>query len=172
MALTTDSTLCWSASFYPQPIANFRRRSTTGLAIDFHTVNILGFACYAIYTIVFLYSPVIRAQYAARHPLSEEPTVRGNDLAFAVHAVVLSIIGYSQFWPRIWGFAVSRHQKASKPIKVIWWGSVVAVGVVIGVVFGKSPNRGNDPRTWAWIDVVCFVLCLSLKAIISLDILT
>lgn len=48
----------------------------------------------------------------------------------------------------------------------------MAVGVVIGVVFGKSPNGGNDPRTWAWIDVVCFVLCLSLKAIISLDILT
>lgn len=146
--------LCWSASFYPQPIDNFRRRSTTGLAIDFPTVNVLGFASYAVYTVTFLYSPVIRSQYAARHPQSEEPTVRVNDLAFAVHAVFLSSLLYSQFFPRIWGFKVSRHQRASKPVKGIFWGCLVAVGVVIGVVLAASPDGGYDPRTWAWIDVV------------------
>lgn len=146
--------LCWSASFYPQPIKNFRRRSTTGLAIDFPTVNVLGFVCYTVYTSTFLYSPVIRQQYATRHPLSEVPTVRFNDLAFAVHAVVLSLLVYTQFWPIIWGFKVSPTQKISKPMLVLFWGSFVAVGIVTCIILAQSPDRGYDPSSWAWIDAV------------------
>ncbi|PWY86977.1 L-cystine transporter [Aspergillus heteromorphus CBS 117.55] len=147
-------TLCWSASFYPQPINNYRRRSTTGLAIDFPTINVLGFVCYTIYTSAFLYSPVIRHQYAARHPLAEEPTVRFNDFAFALHAVVLSFITYTQFWPFIWGFKVSRFQKVSKPVAGLFWGSIVAVIVVVFIVLAKSPDKGYEPSSWAWIDVI------------------
>ncbi|KKK12159.1 hypothetical protein P175DRAFT_0432566 [Aspergillus ochraceoroseus IBT 24754] len=147
-------TFCWSASFYPQPIDNYRRKSTTGLAIDFPTINVLGFVCYAVYTATFLWSPVIRRQYAARHPASEEPTVRFNDFAFALHAVVLSSIVYSQFWPRIWGFRVSRFQTVSKPVAGLFWGSFVAVAVVVCLVLVKSPNEGYDPSSWAWIDVI------------------
>lgn len=80
--------------------------------------------------------------------------MRVNDLAFAVHAVVLSSLMYSQFFPKIWGFKVSRHQKASKPVKGIFWGCLVAVGVVVGIVLLASPDGGYDPRSWAWIDVV------------------
>lgn len=35
-------TLAWSASFYPQPLLNFSRRSTSGTTVDFPLVNILG----------------------------------------------------------------------------------------------------------------------------------
>ncbi|KAL2808146.1 PQ loop repeat-domain-containing protein [Aspergillus granulosus] len=147
-------TFCWSASFYPQPIDNYRRKATTGLAIDFPTINVLGFVCYAIYTSAFLYSPVIRTQYAARHPQSEEPTVRFNDFAFALHAVVLSFIVYTQFWPGIWGFKVSRFQRVSKPILGLFWGSLVAIAVVVCIVLAKSPDDGYDPLNWAWIDVI------------------
>ena len=80
--------------------------------------------------------------------------MRLNDFVFAVHAVILSSITYSQFWPKIWGLAVSRHQKSSKPVKGIFWGLVLAVGIVICVVLGKSPDGGYDPSSWAWIDVV------------------
>ncbi|KAA8643552.1 putative L-cystine transporter [Aspergillus tanneri] len=146
--------LCWSASFYPQPISNFQRRSTVGLAIDFPTINVLGFVCYTAYTSAFLYSPVIRGQYAARHPLSQEPTVRFNDFAFAVHAVVLSALTYTQFWPIIWGFRVSRFQKVSKPVAGLFWGSIVAVGIVIAIVLAKGPDQGYNPSSWAWIDVI------------------
>ncbi|KAJ5106174.1 hypothetical protein N7456_002849 [Penicillium angulare] len=145
---------CWSASFYPQPISNVKRGSTAGLSIDFPTINTLGFLCYTIYTASFLYSPVIRSQYAARHPLSEEPTVRFNDLAFAVHAVILSLITYSQFWPMIWGLQVSRFQRISKPIAGLFWGSILAPLIVIWVVLSQSPDGGYDPSTWAWIDVI------------------
>ncbi|CEL06223.1 Putative Lysosomal L-cystine transporter (Eurofung) [Aspergillus calidoustus] len=147
-------TFCWSASFYPQPIDNFRRKATTGLAIDFPTINVLGFVCYTVYTSAFLYSPVIRSQYAARHPQSEEPTVRFNDFAFALHAVVLSFLVYTQFWPSIWGFKVSRFQRVSWPILGLFWGSFVAVAVVIFIVLAKSPDNGYEPLSWAWIDVI------------------
>ncbi|KAL4956695.1 PQ loop repeat-domain-containing protein [Aspergillus filifer] len=147
-------TFCWSASFYPQPIDNYRRKATTGLAIDFPTVNVLGFVCYTVYTGVFLYSPVIRDQYAARHPFSQEPTVRFNDFAFALHAVVLSGLVYTQFYPAIWGFKVSRFQKVSKPIAGLFWGSFVAIAVVVCIVLAKSPDHGYEPSTWAWIDVI------------------
>ncbi|GAB1214832.1 hypothetical protein ATERTT37_004005 [Aspergillus terreus] len=136
------------------PISNYRRRSTTGLAIDFPTINVLGFVCYTAYTSAFLWSPVIRSQYAARHPVSPEPTVRFNDFAFAIHAVVLSAIVYSQFWPFIWGFKVSRFQRVSKPVAGLFWGSILAVAVVSWIVLAKSPNNGYDPFTWAWIDVI------------------
>lgn len=145
---------CWSVSFYPQPISNVKRGSTSGLSIDFPTINTLGFLCYTIYTASFLYSPVIRSQYAARHPLSEEPTVRFNDLAFAVHAVILSLITYSQFWPRIWGLQVSRFQRISKPMAGLFWGSILAPLIVIWIVLSQSPDGGYDPSAWAWIDVV------------------
>ncbi|CBF89833.1 hypothetical protein AN0275.2 [Aspergillus nidulans FGSC A4] len=147
-------TFCWSASFYPQPIDNYRRKATTGLAIDFPTINVLGFVCYAVYTGTFLYSPVIRHQYAARHPLAPEPTVRFNDFAFALHAVVLSGLVYSQFWPSIWGFRVSRFQRVSKPIAGLFWGAFVAVAMVICVILVKSPDDGYEPLSWAWIDVI------------------
>ncbi|RAL08148.1 putative L-cystine transporter [Aspergillus homomorphus CBS 101889] len=147
-------TLCWSASFYPQPINNFRRRSTTGLAIDFPTINVLGFVCYTVYTSAFLWSPVIRHQYAARHPLAQDATVRFNDFAFAIHAVILSVIYYSQFWPIIWGFKVSRYQRVSRPVAGLFWGSILGVAAVIVTVLAKSPNRGLDPYSWAWIDVI------------------
>lgn len=34
--------LCWSASFYPQAILNWRRRSTSGTTVDFPFINCLG----------------------------------------------------------------------------------------------------------------------------------
>lgn len=146
--------LSWSASFYPQPITNFRRKSTAGVSIDFTIINFLGFLCYTIYTATFLYSPTIRAQYAARYPTSEEPTVRFNDLAFAVHAVLLCALMYTQFWPSIWAFHVPRFQRISKTMAGFFWGCVLAPLVVVWIVLARSPDKGYDASSWAWIDVV------------------
>lgn len=35
-------TLCWSLSFYPQPLLNFSRKSTSGTTVDFPLINCLG----------------------------------------------------------------------------------------------------------------------------------
>lgn len=34
--------LCWSASFYPQALLNWRRASTSGTTVDFPFLNVLG----------------------------------------------------------------------------------------------------------------------------------
>lgn len=35
-------TFAWSLSFYPQPLLNRQRRSTSGTTADFPTLNIIG----------------------------------------------------------------------------------------------------------------------------------
>lgn len=152
------STLSWSASFYPQPWLNWKRRSTQGIAIDFPLLNVVGFVCYTISTSCFLYSPTIRRQYAARHPASPEPTVQFNDLAFGVHAVILVVLTYSQFFSRLWRFQDSSHQRPTRPVLGVLWGSILAVAGTITVVVFRSGWRGQDPLDWAWIDVVRFSL--------------
>jgi cystinosin len=143
------SFLCWSVSFYPQPIANYQRRSTHGLAIDFPALNVFGFAAYTVSTAAFLWSPTVREQYAQRHPVSPEPTVRFNDFVFAIHAAIVSVVVYSQFFPRIWGFSVGTWQKSSRVVIMIVICSTVAVAVGVVRVLVQ-----NESSTWQWIDVV------------------
>ncbi|KAI4703325.1 hypothetical protein J4E81_002203 [Alternaria sp. BMP 2799] len=146
--------LSWSLSFYPQPISNYLRKSTLGLAIDFPTLNVLGFTCYTISTACFLYSPTIKAQYAARHPDAPETTVRFNDFLFAAHGAVMCVIIYSQFFERVWGFEIGKRQKVSRVILGVWWGCVLAIGVVVVLVKMNGAGRVYDAEGWAWIDVI------------------
>ncbi|KAF2192753.1 PQ-loop-domain-containing protein [Zopfia rhizophila CBS 207.26] len=157
---------CWSLSFYPQPILNWRRRSTQGLAIDFPFLNVLGFACYTISTAAFLASPTIQSQYALRHPESPETTVRFNDFLFAVHGAILTIIIYSQFWTQIWGFKVGARQKASRAVLGIFWGSILGIFVVIFIVKVRGNDGGNDPSGWAWIDVMYAISYVKLLTVV------
>lgn len=146
-------TICWSASFYPQPLLNFKRGSTKGTTIDFPAVNVLGFIAYFIFNLAFLYSPVIRDQYAQRHH-GLEPTVRFNDLAFAGHAVILSIIVLSQFWKRIWGLkkGPGAERRISRPILGVIIGSLLAPAIVATTVAWRADE--DVVHGWAWIDVV------------------
>jgi cystinosin len=148
-------TISWSLSFYPQPILNFRRRSTTGTTIDFPTINVLGFFAYFCSNLAFLYWPLIREQYALRHH-GLNSTVTPNDLAFAGHAVILSVLTYTQFFPWIWGFDKNidkgKEGRLSKAMLGIYIGSIIGVGTVILIVV-FSPEA-DARKGWAWIDVV------------------
>ena len=120
--------LMWSVSFYPQVLSNYRRKTTVGLSVDFAGLNVLGFACYSAYNLSLFYSRAIQEQYKHRHH-GEKPTVQSNDVAFCVHALLLSSvtllqIGYYD------GFGSLSPQR--RPSKVI--GSVI-VGMMIIVVF-------------------------------------
>ncbi|KAF2665601.1 L-cystine transporter-like protein [Microthyrium microscopicum] len=145
--------LAWSISFYAQPYLNWQRKSTQGLAIDFPTLNLLGFVCYTISTASFLWSPTIRSQYAARHPASPKTTVRFNDFAFALHAAIMCIVTYSQFYSSLWGFSVGRRQRASRGVLGIVLASILSTIVIVFVIAG-TPGGGNDPDGWAWIDLI------------------
>jgi cystinosin len=150
------SFLCWSISFYPQPLLNWRRRSTHGLAIEYPLMNLLGFTSYTISTGAFFFSPLIKSQYAYRHPDSPETTVRFNDFAFAAHALVLCVITYSQFLPKLWGFDESARQRPNRVVLGVFWGSILGVLVLILLVRIRGDDGGMDPSGWAWIDVVGF----------------
>jgi cystinosin len=154
-------TICWSASFYPQPILNFQRGSTSGTTIDFPAINVLGFVAYFISNAAFLYSPQIRHEYALRNK-GLTSTVQFNDLAFAAHAVVLSALTLSQFVHAIWGFDKMGRRgagsKVSRSVLGILVGSPFGVGIVALIVALK---HDPDPVTgWAWIDVVCTSLSI------------
>lgn len=121
---------------------------------DFPLLNVFGFGCYTFSTTVFLFSSLIREQYAARHPRSAEPTNRINDLAFGALGFIMSVITYSQFWPRLWGWkqtpGVKRH--ATKVTLGLISGSILALALSVLIVCIQGDP--TDGRGWAWIDVV------------------
>lgn len=148
-------TTCWSLSFYPQPLLNFRRKSTSGAAIDFPFLNVLGFAAYFVSTVSFLYAPEIRREYALRNN-GHTPTVQFNDLAFAVHALFMCFVIISQYEPSIWGFDKRGKRGPGARVSKSIMGLSVAciVGVATSVVIVLARQDEDVVRGWAWIDVV------------------
>lgn len=159
---SSNSFLAWSLSFYPQPILNYRRRSTAGFNPDFPSSNTLGFVCYTLTTALQLWSPTIRSQYAARHPLSPVPTVRVNDFVFALHAAVLCVITWSQFWPRLWGWPETpasdcdrdkEVQRMSRTFQGLLTGCHVSV-LLVTIAILSTPTHGYSPLDWCWLDLL------------------
>lgn len=150
-------TICWSASFYPQPILNARRKSTSGTTIDFPLINCLGFFAYLVSNLAFYYSPVIRAQYAARHD-GHAPAVAFNDIVFALHALVLSLLTTSQYLlPSLWRFALSVGNRPSRFILGTALGCITGVVAVLILIAVSAPEEGGvvEPRVdWCWLDAV------------------
>lgn len=152
-------TACWSLSFYPQPILNFRRKSTSGTTFDFPLINCLGFLAYFVSNTAFYYSPVIRAQYAARNG-GHAPAVAFNDVVFAAHALLLSLLTTSQYVaPRIWRFEPQPGgNRPSRFVLGTMYGCCAGVLiVVVRIVVAASGGDGThvDPRTdWCWLDAV------------------
>ncbi|KAF5671500.1 CTNS-like protein [Fusarium heterosporum] len=163
----------WSASFYPQPLLNWRRRSTSGTTIDFpfinntrpqthpytsstpsadHGTRVKGFAAYFSSNVAFYYSPEIRAQYSARHR-GLQSTVQFNDITFALHALFLSIVTTSQYLsPALWGFTPNSGNRPSRFILGVAAGCVTGV-ILTCVIVALSP--GNDAvYDWVALDIV------------------
>ena len=82
-----------------------------------------------------------------------ENTNQFNDVAFAIHALMFCCITASQFSSKLWGFQ-KRSWRAGKPVWGIIVGCIVGLLLAIGLVLAKGKDQGNDPSTWAWIDVV------------------
>lgn len=99
----------------------------------------------------------MRHQYALRNK-GLTPTVQFNDLTFAAHALVLSIVTTSQYIPRLWGFPRPSGGAASGSAAIgrqpsvfvvgIMAGSVLAVGIVALVVATQPADA--DPARGGW----------------------
>ena len=89
--------LAWSSSFYPQIILNYQRKKTSGLSVDFCVLNVVGYVCYTVYTTNFYWNKSVIASYKDRTSGGDgEITVQGNDVAFAIHALVMASVTLSQ----------------------------------------------------------------------------
>ncbi|KAH8663982.1 hypothetical protein BX600DRAFT_288001 [Xylariales sp. PMI_506] len=147
-------TICWSASFYSQPLLSWRRKSTSGSIVDFPFINTFGFLAYLTSNLAFYYSPLIREQYALRNGAGHVPTVAFNDIVFAAHALLVCILTTSQYLlPGLWGFERSPGTKPSRLILGVITGSLTAVAAITFVVLGTDP-AASAKTSWAWLDVV------------------
>ena len=117
----------WSLSFYPQvrsssaslipffyckgllttyPFGsskiwlNFRRKNVQGLSFDFVTLNITGFFAYTIFNVVLKYDTYVRDLYIQKY--GGEVPVEINDIVFAVHAFILTLVTAAQviYYPK------------------------------------------------------------------------
>ncbi|PSK57779.1 hypothetical protein B9Z65_8981 [Elsinoe australis] len=145
--------LAWSFSFYPQPLLNFRRKSTVGLTVDFPLLNVLGFVSYTLSTCAFYFNKEVRHQYAIRNPQAPVPTVRANDVAFAIHALLLCAITYTQFWSRLWGFERAPGKRASRVVQGVFCGSIAGL-LIVGFAVIIAQQDPEDPKSWAAIDIM------------------
>ena len=147
--------LAWSVSFYPQVISNYKRSSTTGLSPDFCVLNVLGFACYTAYNVSFFWSTTIQDMYRHRHGPNSEITVQSNDVAFAIHALILSSVTVLQIMYYGGGF---RALKLSKPIVmvIVVILSICAMYPILIMItqqhHHQKDNDDNNIDTFNWLD--------------------
>jgi PQ loop repeat len=76
-------------------LLNHRRKTTVGLSFDYQLCNLLGFACYAIYTSAYYWSTAIQEEYKRRHGGAANK-IEPNDVAFALHAVAITCVTIGQ----------------------------------------------------------------------------
>jgi cystinosin len=81
----------WSVCFYPQVLLNYRRKSTKGLSNDFAVLNLMGWTYYSLYLSEMFWDGSIKRLYQARFR-DDASTVASNDVAFAIHATILSAV--------------------------------------------------------------------------------
>lgn len=152
---------------------NFQRKSTDGLSIDYSVVNFFGYICYTTYTSMFYWNKSVRKMYFERHehdnPNGQPPeiTVESNDVAFAIHALIMSIIWLIQL--EIYGGFEKRRKQGkrivSKPMTTLIFfivGSCSAYAVLIGYTY--MPNNiftkfhSNAFTSWLnWLDYLYYV---------------
>ncbi|KAG0370486.1 PQ loop repeat-domain-containing protein [Gamsiella multidivaricata] len=145
--------IAWSASFYPQAILNWRRKSVQGLSMDFIHLNVLGFLCYSIFNLAFFFSSEVQEEYKRRND-GQENLVRANDVFFALHALILSTFTLAQTWI----YKRDPNQKPSWPARIF-----IASAILISLYLVTQATWGKGGKEW--IDILYFLS--SIKLIIS-----
>ncbi|KAF9357268.1 hypothetical protein BGX26_004011 [Mortierella sp. AD094] len=136
--------IAWSASFYPQAILNYRRKSVQGLSMDFIHLNVLGFLCYSIFNLAFFFSTEIQEEYKRRND-GQENLVRANDVFFALHALILSTFTLVQTW----AYKRDPNQRVSLLARLFIFTSILATSYLVGqAVWSKTKE---------WIDILYFL---------------
>lgn len=92
--------LAWSISFYPQVYENWKRKSVEGLSFDFLFYNITGYIGYSIFNLALYFSHTVQVEYKHKYATKDDPDpaipVEPNDIAFALHALFITIVTIGQ----------------------------------------------------------------------------
>jgi len=122
---------CWSLSFYPQVWTNFRRKSVIGLSFDFLLYNVTGYICYSTYNAALLWNENVLHEYREKHPQDPQTPIAIQDVAFALHGLLLTVVTIIQC------FVYERgNQKLSKVCVVLvslMWASIIILTILAGV---------------------------------------
>lgn len=130
---------------------NWKRKSVVGLSFDFEAYNIIGFVCYSVFNCSFFWSDSIEDAYKAKHD-GNANLVRINDVVFALHAVLLTVITIVQI------FIYDRgDQRVSTLCKVLCAVMIVSPLVYLGLVLGHVPGH-----LWTWLAFLYYLSYIKL----------
>lgn len=88
--------VAWSATFWPQVLLIFKRRTTAGLSTDFVAINIVGFVSYAIFTFSSYTVPSVAISYQTF--TGYPPQVELADVLFAAHGAIMCAVLVAQLF--------------------------------------------------------------------------
>lgn len=130
-ALGIIYTIVWSISFYFQLFLNYKLRSSEGYSLDFQYMNLFGFT----------YLSISNVHYMLENNISANSII---DLGFSVHALLISIVLYSQtfFFPR----GVNRGNFGSYMILII-----IALMIVDFYILDCKIYKGSISDVWIFM---------------------
>uniref|UniRef100_A0A9I9DPC1 Cystinosin homolog n=1 Tax=Cucumis melo TaxID=3656 RepID=A0A9I9DPC1_CUCME len=128
----------WSISFYPQVILNFRRKSVVGLNFDFVLLNLTKHSTYLIYNASLYFSSAVQKQYFEKYGYDQMIPVAANDVAFSIHAVLLTAITL---------FQIVIYDRGTQIVSKISLTIVIAVWIFAAICF----FIGLSSHSWLWL---------------------
>nr|AFK45532.1 unknown [Lotus japonicus] len=144
--------VCWSISFYPQVILNFRRKSVVGLNFDFILLNLTKHTAYLIYNASLYFSSTIQKQYREKYGEKEMIPVAANDVAFSIHAVLLTAISL---------FQIAIYDRGSQKISKIAYGILLVAWSIAAVCFFIALHNHH----WLWLLSIFTAIQISMTVI-------
>lgn len=142
----------WSFSFYPQVILNYKRKSVVGLNFDFLVLNMTKHTSYLIYNASLFFSPVIQKQYREKYGSDELIPVAANDVAFSIHAVLLTAFTL---------FQVTIYDRGTQKVSKICMGITSTVWAAALVCLIVAWPKGS----WLWLASVFSTIQVIMTAI-------
>ncbi|CAH8628604.1 unnamed protein product [Schistosoma rodhaini] len=130
-----------------KPTPSVKIVNVVGFNFDFAVLNVIGFFFYSIYNIGLYWIPLIQEQYLKRNPLGSVP-VQENDLAFAFHAFLISLLTALQ----ILCYERGRQRVSKTCIGII---ILIIIYTIIVCILGKV-------QVTEWLDTFYFLSYIKL----------
>ncbi|PON44045.1 Lysosomal cystine transporter [Parasponia andersonii] len=142
----------WAIALYPQIILNFRRKSVVGLNFDFVVLNLTKHSSYLIYNATLYFSSSVQNQYLNKFGFGQMIPVAANDVAFSIHAVLLTAFLL---------FQIAAYERGGQTISKI---SLLILSVV-WLIAGVSTFNALPTHSWLWLISVFNYIAVFLTAI-------